>query len=160
MTSSSINLHEVFEAGWTFSSMTKFGCDNGRDVGRILVADFWPPLLRGMEKTAGVDGMMTKGESIAKVKQEIERRLLDAAQQIVDTERVLKKEIAEESVASERLPSTPEDAIAFVGQHFNAMQTHREDGTPLDPQDVRFDLTAHDLLSAFDDFKIVNDIEE
>jgi hypothetical protein len=73
-----LNLHEVFEAGWTFHDMTRFACDSGRDMGRILVADFWPPLLRGMEKTAGVDGAMTGSEAIVKVKQEIERRLLAA----------------------------------------------------------------------------------
>ena len=74
----SVNLFEIFESGWSFFAQLQGHCYDGRDVGRLLVSEHWPPVLQGMEKTAGIDSGMTKAEAIVKVKREIARRLTAA----------------------------------------------------------------------------------
>lgn len=70
-----IHLFDVFEAGWCFFAQLQGHCFDGRDVGRLLVSDYWPPILQGMAQTAGIDSGMTKEEAVVKVKQEVARRL-------------------------------------------------------------------------------------
>jgi hypothetical protein len=41
------------------------------------------------------------------------------------------------------VPSTPEEVIAFIGANFEVMEEAPE------PENVRYQLTVHDLLSAF-----------
>lgn len=50
------------------------------------------------------------------------------------------------------IPRTPEEVVAFVGSQFIAMRTHDPAGVPLLAEEVRYDLTVHDLQSAFDTF--------
>jgi hypothetical protein len=54
-----------------------------------------------------------------------------------------------------RIPTTPEQMIAFIGSHFNSMEAQEWAGEPVakpagDLSMVRYSLTVHDLLSAFD----------
>lgn len=51
--------------------------------------------------------------------------------------------LARQDQAGAQIPRTAEEAIAFIGSHFDA----KEDAD--DPENVRFQLTVHDLLSAF-----------
>lgn len=76
----------LFKAGWAFAQQLQGHCFDGRDVGRLLTADYWPPVLQGMAETAGIHGAMTKEQAIVKVKQEIARRL-DLAEASVGGER-------------------------------------------------------------------------
>ena len=46
-------------------------------------------------------------------------------------------------------PTTPEEVIDFIGHHFNTMQTHGVDRKPLPLDMVYYNLSVHDLLSAF-----------
>lgn len=74
-----IDLFEIFEAGWSFRGQCQGHVFDARDVARLLVSDFWPPVLRGMENTVEIDvSMMSKAEAIVAVKQEIARRLAAA----------------------------------------------------------------------------------
>jgi hypothetical protein len=70
-----VDLFAVFEAGWSFQQHLEGHCFDGRDVGRLLTSDYWPPILQGMERTAGLDASMSKVQAVVKVKQEISRRL-------------------------------------------------------------------------------------
>lgn len=54
-----------------------------------------------------------------------------------------------------RIPTTPEQMIQFIGSHFNSMEAPGwTGGFPSEPTGdlsmVRYSLTVHDLLSAFD----------
>jgi hypothetical protein len=53
-------------------------------------------------------------------------------------------ELRERMAARPAIPSTPEQAIAFIGNQCEVIEYHEQ------PDRVRFQLTAHDLLSAFD----------
>jgi hypothetical protein len=58
---------------------------------------------------------------------------------------------AEVLEALSRIPKTAEEMIAFIGSHFNSMEPVGEDGKPSgDLYAVKYSLTVHDLLSAFD----------
>ena len=48
---------------------------------------------------------------------------------------------------SPKLPRTPEEMVAFIGSHFDAMRDETSD-----PEDIRFTLSVHDLLSAMSDW--------
>lgn len=47
------------------------------------------------------------------------------------------------------VPTTPLDVAQFVGSNFSGMRTMNDQGEKLDPMDVTYTLTVHDLLSAF-----------
>ena len=46
-------------------------------------------------------------------------------------------------------PTTPEEVINFIGHHFNTMQMQGVDFKPLPLDMIYYNLTVHDLLSAF-----------
>jgi hypothetical protein len=46
--------------------------------------------------------------------------------------------------SAEMIPQTAEDVIAFIGNHYSSM-----DDSSADPLNIRFELTVHDLQSAF-----------
>ncbi len=48
---------------------------------------------------------------------------------------------------SRKPPRTPEEMVAFIGSHFDAMRDETSD-----PEDIRFTLSVHDLLSAMSDW--------
>ena len=46
-------------------------------------------------------------------------------------------------------PTTPEEVINFIGHHFNTMQMQGVDFKPLPLDMIYYNLSVHDLLSAF-----------
>ena len=48
-----------------------------------------------------------------------------------------------------RKPTTEKEVIEFIGHHFNSMQTHGVDGSELPLDMIYYNLSVHDLLSAF-----------
>ena len=51
-----------------------------------------------------------------------------------------------------KLPTTEQEVIDFIGSNFNVMYTHTLRGEKLPIDMIRYDLTVHDLLSAFANF--------
>lgn len=56
------------------------------------------------------------------------------------------------------LPNTAEDVIDFIGIQYVFMQTHDENGNLLSLENISYCLTVHELLSAFELFKMINGI--
>lgn len=48
------------------------------------------------------------------------------------------------------IPKTEQDVIDFIGSNFNSMRTHDNEGNALTLDQVTYNLTVHDLLSAFE----------
>jgi len=52
--------------------------------------------------------------------------------------------VAADRAQREKLPANAEEMVAFIGSHYNSMRDDKPD-----PNDIVYELTVHDLLSAF-----------
>jgi hypothetical protein len=52
-----------------------------------------------------------------------------------------------------KVPQTEQEVIDFIGSNFNTMYTTNFHGDELPVDMIRYDLTVHDLLSAFAQFE-------
>lgn len=76
-----VSLWDAFEMGFAFRSALLGHVQDGRDVGRLTTCEFWPEPMLGMHEGADLHLGLTVGEAVARLKNEVRRRLdgLDAA---------------------------------------------------------------------------------
>jgi hypothetical protein len=68
-------LWEAFEMGFSLRSSMLGHVLTARDVGRLTTCDFWHKALQGMGEKTDLHAGLSFGEAIAKLKQEVKRRL-------------------------------------------------------------------------------------
>jgi hypothetical protein len=68
-------LWEAFEMGFSLRSSMLGHVLTARDVGRLTTCDFWHEALQGMGEKTDLHAGLSFGEAIAKLKQEVKRRL-------------------------------------------------------------------------------------
>src|SRR5687768_6116818 len=109
----------------------------------------------GLVRKIGAHFYEARQPEIDSLKSDLEFRTMafDAAHHICE-DRQKEIDALKEEVARMRkgLPMTHEAVIAFVGHNFNTMRPVGTDNKPYgDLSRVRYSLTTHDLLSAFQD---------
>jgi hypothetical protein len=99
------------------------------------------------DRPEGADDRLTlqgMADCMAMVRQElIEAGVIDKSVPPMMVADAVVAHIARGDRQAAKVPTTPQEVMAFIGSHFDSMEE------AADPENVRFQLSVHDLLSAF-----------